>query len=222
MPMPARWLADGEEVVAELRPHWVFLGWPLVATVAAAALAVGLNVAVRLPGWTGWVVLAPVVAAGLWLAGRVLRRRASELVITTTRLVQRAGVVSRQVTDIRLDRINRLSSHQSVVGRLIGTGQLLVEVGGDLGVVVFDRVRRPAEVARLVTEQMDARRPGPPASAPWATAAPAPSQWATPPGGTPAHRDVADQLVELDELRRRGILTEQEFTAKKTELLRRL
>jgi hypothetical protein len=33
---------------------------------------------------------------------------------------------------------------------------------------------------------------------------------------------VADRLVQLDELRRRGILTEAEFASKKAELLDRL
>lgn len=219
MPIPARLLNDGEEVVAELRPHWVFLGWPLVATGAAVALAVGVSLVLpsSAPDWTNLVLLVPVVVAAVWLAGRGLRRRASELVVTTTRLVQRDGVLSRSVTEIRLDRINRISSHQSLGGRLLGTGELLVEVGGELGVVVFDRVRRPADVAHLITEQMEAARRSP---------APAPTAWAgpaTPTGGTPrAGSDVADQLVQLDELRRRGILTADEFEAKKAELLRRL
>lgn len=34
--------------------------------------------------------------------------------------------------------------------------------------------------------------------------------------------DIADQLVKLASLRDAGILTEEEFTAKKTELLERL
>jgi pyridoxine/pyridoxamine 5'-phosphate oxidase len=51
----------------------------------------------------------------------------------------------------------------------------------------------------------------------------------TPPSGTatvtrPVHGEpsVTDRLVELDELRRRGIVTEAEFASKKAELLDRL
>jgi hypothetical protein len=33
---------------------------------------------------------------------------------------------------------------------------------------------------------------------------------------------VADQLIQLDDLRRRGIVTQQEFETKKKELLERL
>ena len=39
---PRRLLTEGEDVVVELRPHWAFLGWPLVATFAGLALFVGI------------------------------------------------------------------------------------------------------------------------------------------------------------------------------------
>jgi len=51
----------------------------------------------------------------------------------------------------------------------------------------------------------------------------------TPPSGIArsaraAHGDdsVADRLMQLDELRRRGIVTDEEFSSKKAELLDRL
>ena len=39
--------------------------------------------------------------------------------------------------------------------------------------------------------------------------------------GTPAF-EIRDRLIELDDLRRRGILSEEEFAAKKSELLNRI
>jgi hypothetical protein len=44
----------------------------------------------------------------------------------------------------------------------------------------------------------------------------------TGPPATAATQTVADRLVQLDELRRRGILSTAEFEAKKAELLRQL
>ncbi len=39
---------------------------------------------------------------------------------------------------------------------------------------------------------------------------------------TPAAESVTDQIDRLDDLRRRGVITDAEFNEKKTELLRRL
>jgi len=45
-------------------------------------------------------------------------------------------------------------------------------------------------------------------------------------GGSPAQGalpfEIRDRLIELDDLRRRGILSEEEFAAKKSELLNRI
>jgi hypothetical protein len=70
--------------------------------------------------------------------------------------------------------------------------------------------------------------PIPPARPPTATTTPAPPQWTVPippasppaPGGQAGN--VAHRLRKLDELRDSGLLTEEEFEAKKTELLKEL
>ena len=63
--------------------------------------------------------------------------------------------------------------------------------------------------------------------APGAQPAPSPARRAptapVPSAGSAAPAtSVHDQLIELDDLRQRGILSESEFQAKKTELLKRL
>ena len=52
-----------------------------------------------------------------------------------------------------------------------------------------------------------------------------PGQTAGQPGGPaqgPLPFEIRDRLIELDDLRRRGILSEEEFAAKKSELLNRI
>jgi Short C-terminal domain len=80
----------------------------------------------------------------------------------------------------------------------------------------------------------DATDPGrtPLTSPPVMTQTPAGESPATPPTAAtrpteqpaPAtdHFDVRDRLIQLDDLRRRGIISEEEFAAKKTELLNRI
>jgi len=59
MPFPVRLLAEGEEVVAEQRPHWSSLGWPLVSVLAAVGLAVGVVIAFsNAPVWVLYVLLS--------------------------------------------------------------------------------------------------------------------------------------------------------------------
>jgi hypothetical protein len=242
MPFPRRLLTDDEEVVVELRPHWAFLGWPLVVAVAAVVFAIAVIVNFPdAPVGVLYVLLVLVAGSALWLAARLVRWFATSLVVTNSRIVQRSGVFSRNGLELRLERVNQLSYHQSIPARIFRTGELHVEMGGETGVVVFDHVPRPAAVQSVITEQIDAvhhRSGGLLASRPVAASWDGPRSGRgagpgmtgeTPPSGiAPVSRlqrgeeSVADRLVQLDELRRRGILTEAEFTSKKAELLDRL
>jgi hypothetical protein len=66
------------------------------------------------------------------------------------------------------------------------------------------------------------RHDTPPFGVPTTGAAPAGSAGGTAdlPRGVPF--EIRDRLIELDDLRRRGIISEQEFAAKKSELLNRI
>jgi membrane protein YdbS with pleckstrin-like domain len=253
MPFPRRLLTEDEEVVVELRPHWAFLGTPLVVAVAVVALAIAVAVNFsNAPVGVLYVLLALVTGSALWLAGRLVRWFASSFVVTNTRIIQRTGVLSRRGLELRLERVNQLSYHQSIPDRILRTGELQVEMGGDTGLLVFDHVPRPAAVQSVITEQIDAlrHRAGVPVSngpghAAWNGAPPPGSTnerglggrgWQepgitgdTPPAGTArvarsqyGEDSVAERLVQLDELRRRGIVTDAEFASKKAELLDRL
>jgi len=241
MAFPRRLLTDGEDVIVDLRPHWAFLGWPLVAFVAAAALAIAM--AVAFPHALAALrdaILGVLAVAALWLAGRALRWITTSLVLTSSRIVERSGVFGRRALEIRLDRINELSFHQSLGSRLGRTGEVMVEVGGETGVIMFEHVPRPSAFQSLITQQMsafhDARRvryasgtdgpdapehaDTPPHGAPVAPGlAPTAGAPAAPSGANPS---VADRLMQLGELRRRGIVSAAEFEAKKAELLQEL
>jgi hypothetical protein len=242
-------LTEDEEVVVEIRPHWAFLGRPLVVAVGVVILSIVVMVVFSTaPPAVLYMLLILVACSALWLVARLVRWFATSLVVTTTRIVQRSGVFGRTGLELRLERVNQLSYHQSISDRLLRTGELHVEMGGETGVVVFDRVPRPAAVQSIITEQIDALRhrslapvsAGPGSSGPVGSwhedgAARRPSRNGaamtdeTPPSGTarvsrpaPGEETVAERLMQLDELRRRGIVTDEEFAAKKAELLDRL
>jgi hypothetical protein len=226
MPFPVRLLAEGEEVVAEQRPHWSSLGWPLVSVLAAVGLAVGVVIAFsNAPVWVLYVLLSVAGVAVLWLGARQLRRITTNLVVTNARVVRRTGVLSRTNLEIRVERINELSCHQSIGGRLLREGQVLIEVSGEKGVIVFDHVSRPAELQSIISAQVsnwhrEMRTPS------FHTHLPVLD---TPPAGVPLSGSggaeapsAAERLVQLDELRRRGIVSAAEYETKKQELLRDL
>ena len=72
MPFPRRLLTGDEEIVVELRPHWIFLGWPLFVTAAVVAFAIFVAaVFSHAPVGVLYLLLAVVVAFSLWLLSKL-------------------------------------------------------------------------------------------------------------------------------------------------------
>src|SRR5688572_20851971 len=122
MPFPRKFLNDDEDIVLDLHPHWWFLVGPVVAVLASSAAAVFLgrtdNTAL---GIAGLVLMA---AALLWLLVRYLKWRTTNFVLTTDRLIHRAGVLAKQGREIPLERINDLTVNQSIFERMIRAGDV--------------------------------------------------------------------------------------------------
>jgi hypothetical protein len=265
VPLPRKFLNDDEELLVELRPHWVFILGPLAATagVAAAVVALLLGVSTFTTKET-YFFLALILIPGIWLLGRVIRWRTYILALTTTRIVLRHGVFDRDTAQLRLQRITEINLSQQLWERVVGTGRLIIDVQGEDDSLVLQDVRKPAIVQRVINSQINEligggnaepipeelrprqphpprppsddtppfgtpavddehdhdRQPEPDADVPGAPAAAAPG--VPGPTGGATHSDIRDRLIELDDLRQRGIISDQEFAAKKAELLNRI
>jgi membrane protein YdbS with pleckstrin-like domain len=233
---PERLLSEDEELIYDLRPHWLTLVVPVLLTVLVV-LAVGaawvvmpagdLQQPARLAvGVLGVAVLLATVA------GRVLRWATTHFVLTTERLIFRSGVVAKFGREIPLERINDVTFSQSLFERLIGAGDLLLESAGEHGQSRFSNIRDPEAVQLEIYRQMEAndrRRAGYAATQPhpqiYDHAGPTPQADRTP---TPPTRSSApaptplDDLERLANLRDRGAITEEEFQRMKRDLLDRM
>ena len=214
MPFPKRLLNQGEEIAADLHPHWLFFFGPALAFLASALF--GIVVLVASPDSDGlrtfvrWLALIALVLSVGWLVGRYAKWMTTNLTITNDRIVFRYGVVAKQGMEIPIERVNNVSFRQGILERLFGNGALTIESGGEDGQQRFSHVRRPEHVQALIHSQMDhVEQRG--RSGGSATTAPAPT----------AAVDVADQLERLEGLMERGTLTREEFEAQKARLLGR-
>jgi uncharacterized membrane protein YdbT with pleckstrin-like domain len=225
---PERLLSEDEELIYDLRPHWLTLVVPVLLTVAVV-VAVGAAWVVMPAGdlqqparlAVGVVGLAVLLAT---VVGRVLRWATTHFVLTTERLIFRTGVVAKFGREIPLERINDVTFSQSLFERLIGAGDLLVESAGEHGQSRFSNVRDPEAVQLEIYRQMEAndrRRAGYAATQPHHPHPP-PQPVAADRTPTPPTRTPLDDLERLANLRDRGAITEEEFQRMKRELLDRM
>ncbi len=168
MGYPQRLLDEGEEVVFDLNPHWKAVSWPLL--LAPLVVFVTAFAASKVPDGAAQAPLRLAVAGvGAVLLLRfsvlpILRWVTTRFVVTTSRVVMRAGVLARRGRDIPIFRINDVTFEHSFFERLLGAGTLVVESAGERGQVALtdipqvEKVQR--EIYRLIAEH-DARRRAP-------------------------------------------------------------
>lgn len=207
MPFPRRLLSGGEDLVMDLRPHWIALVIPLVET--AVILAAVILALVKIPhSWPTvmrWLVVLAGIALFVW---RPLRRivawATSHFVVTTDRVIHRAGWFAKRSMEIPLENISDVRFNQTVFERAIGAGDLTLESPGTFGQERFSDVRHPEHVQKTIYEMNEANRQR--------------MSGAGAAGGSPS---VADELAKLDRLRDDGVISDQEFEAQKARLLGR-
>ncbi len=210
MPFPRHLLTDDEDLVLDLRPHW----WFLAPAGALLSVAVLLGLASLISDWPSWLkfpVGILVLGSLGWFVLRYLTWTTTNFVVTNERVISRTGVVSKQGIEIPLDRINTVFFNQTLFERMIGAGDIGIESAGEGGRQTFTDIRKPNLVQNEIYRQVESlenrklQRMGQAAS-----------------GNTPATDSIPEQIEKLDQLRRQGVVTDEEFERKKRELLDRM
>ncbi|MDQ4097165.1 MAG: PH domain-containing protein [Actinomycetota bacterium] len=202
MPFPRKFLNEGEEIVLDLHPHWSFFAGPVSAIVALLALAV---VARDQADWLQLGILGLAAVALVWLLVRHLRWITTNFVVTTDRLIHRYGIFSKRGQEIPLERLNDVSFHRTLIHRIVGAGDLMIESAGERGQQLFDHIAHPERVQNIIHREIEAAQ-------------------ARDADRMAGRRELTplEQLEKLEELRHRGVISQAEFEAKKTQLLDRL
>ena len=154
MAYPDKLLAEDEEVVRHLHPHWLTLFWPVVwflVLVGGASFGMALIPAGRQQGVVRMLILAVALILLLTVVlVPVLRWRTTHYVITTHRLLFREGILSRRGRDIGLSRITDVSYRQSLWDRIINSGTLTIESAGESGATVLKQIPDSEGVQQLL------------------------------------------------------------------------
>ena len=203
MPLSPKHLNENEELILDLHPHWWYFaqsgGAAVVAVVAWAYGSSKID-----GGFWNWVPksLAVVVAlAAVWVGWEYLQWRFTNFAITSSRVIYQQGLVSKKGIEIPLERVNNVNFNQTIVERILGAGDLLIESGGQDGQQKFTDIQRPQEVKKILLNHVQRRidmRAG------WVQG---------------VQSDVATQLEKLEGLLQRGSLTPDEFEREKRRLL---
>ena len=152
-------LSPGEQVIFQGHPSWrAILGFYLKGLVVAAIL----GLIAKLLGSGGGTVFGIVLAViAITVAVGFLKRVATTYTITNRRLNIKRGIVSREIQETRLERVQNVNYNQSIYQRLMQIGDVDFDTAAtDDYNFVFVGVADPGEVVESVDRATGASAAG--------------------------------------------------------------
>ena len=154
-------LLSGERVVYRTRLYWLLLGWPVLLLIVVCVPIAWLATTDR---WNdlAWI---PVGIALLILLGAVVKRQSSDFAVTNKRVLMKVGVFSTRSTELFLNKIEAIAVHQSLMGRMLGYGDIVVTGSGGTHEQFHD-IQSPLSFRRAVQMVTDTQLTSPRAPEP--------------------------------------------------------
>ncbi|HEY7949454.1 MAG TPA: PH domain-containing protein [Solirubrobacterales bacterium] len=152
-------LSPGERVIFQGHPSWrAILGFYLKGILVAALVGVVFKL---FDAGSGTVFLVVLVIVAVTVLAGFVKRVATTYTITDRRLNIRRGIVSREVQETRLERVQNVNYKQSVYQRVMQIGDVDFDTAaGDDYNFVFAGVADPQDVVHSVDQATGANAAG--------------------------------------------------------------
>lgn len=127
-----------------------------------------------------------------------------QYLVTNRRVIQVSGIFNKNVVDSSLEKVNDVKMTQSFFGRMFDYGDIEILTASETGVNQFKRIGNPVLFKTAMLNAKEKLGFEGMASQPQ------------------TGRNIPALIAELDELRQKGIVTEEEFRQKKAQLLAKM
>jgi uncharacterized membrane protein YdbT with pleckstrin-like domain len=199
-------LGENEQILLRARKHWsVLFGnivLEIVLIIALVVLSLTLLPIVAFPVVPLGFVLLLVPLIGMTRDFLIWYNR--QYIVTNRRVIQTAGVFSKDVVDSSLEKVNDVKLSQSFWGRMFDYGDIEILTASEVGANVFRSIGEPI---KFKTAMLNAKE----------------KMGFEEMGVRPQlEEDIPTIIAKLDGLRKQGIISEEEFQQKKADLLAKM
>jgi uncharacterized membrane protein YdbT with pleckstrin-like domain len=140
-------LLPGESIILRRHRHWIVparsLFWPILLVVVVGVLDHYLKESLVARDVKTVATLGALAVLGLWAIVTWLRWNATSVTITDQRVMLDRGVLSRSSKVVPIDRVQDVSTRQSILGRILGYGTVEIDAAGSQGAELLDHVPDP-------------------------------------------------------------------------------
>lgn len=226
-----------EEILFESQKHWIS---PVRDSIVPVLLIIGGIFLGNLRGdgegplsfvgdILGWIQIGLIVIGAAMIVLNLVAWRTATFAVSNLRVLREEGLISRRSSATLLQSVTDVKMKIPFLGSRLGYGDLeILTQGGEKGIDRFSTITQPEAFRDQVLNRKLAKTAVPSATAPEpAPASPPPAAPASSgsrgPSAAPATAtDDMTTLTRLAELRDSGVISAEEYEAKKAEILSRI
>lgn len=149
-----KYLAPSEHVLHTCRRHWIVIFKPIAlwVIVVSAGAIVGFVLSPEASNtWLDRILGIAALIMTLYAAWKVTDWSAAAYVVTDQRVLLLEGLISRNVSAIPLSKVTDTTFRRSILGRMLGYGDLMLDSPGEKpGLATLTVLPRPVELYRLI------------------------------------------------------------------------
>jgi len=196
-------LKPDEALIMETKPHWFTLALPFLITLTGSIISYFL----------GYYGIITVFILLVYFFYKLKQRTNNLWAVTNLRIVDEYGVFLNNSKESPLEKINNVSYFQSFWGRLFGYGDVQIQTAAEIGSTTYSLVENPKELKDTITQMQEAYKYQQIKRQATELAQAIATKQQT------NKTEIASELEKLYELNQRGILTDEEYNARKIKIL---
>lgn len=141
-------LKNNEKIIFSTKHHWIVLINPFLISLVIFGLFVLLYSVIKDASF--WLIVVGL-ASFSYFAFRWLERKYDIWVVTNIRIIDEQGLFTISAKESPLEKINNVTYHQSVTGRIFKFGDIKIQTAAEMGATTYYKIARPNELKDAIT-----------------------------------------------------------------------
>lgn len=145
-------LKTNEKILFQTWPHWYNLIIPFLIPLIISVLTLYIYFSIEKA--SAWFLLV-VPLSFVHFLYKYYERMCDLWIVTNLRIIDESGVFSISAKESPLDKINNVTYHQSVMGRIFGFGDVEIQTAAEMGATTYVGLKSPKELKDAITSAQE-------------------------------------------------------------------
>lgn len=141
-------LKNNEKILFKTQHHWIVLVNSFLISLIIFGIFILLYSVIS--NASIWLIVVGLLSFS-YFGYEYFERKYDIWVVTNLRIIDEQGVFSINAKESPLEKINNVTYHQSLTGRMFGFGDIEIQTAAEMGATTYHKIAKPNELKDSIT-----------------------------------------------------------------------